>query len=502
MRSSSWSFVLAALLAACADSAAPTEIAVIIDGDPEVMKQLTRVEAKVYRTDARAFEHPTGHSFALPAGGGPNAAPPKEPLSFGIQGGDAEHIELVIEGYATNDVGVIPVIERKVLARFERGARRALRAHLAYPCFNLSHPCSALGSTCRASAGACMPVEEQATADYPPPPSTEPAVTASRPSACGAAADCGLPDYPCVATTGMGHTCLGRYADWRMPDSSPESNAQPRYDDTTRPGLILDGVTGLTWQHELPSMYPGCTGSMPATPERGSACTWDEAKAYCSALSMGGLRFRLPSKIELESLIDLRSSEPPFDTRHFVGRPLFTMYWTASPVASTVRTESVAAWIVSWPGATGVLDVTRPAAVRCVSGTPTTASTPGQRYVMESESVVRDARTSLTWTRGFSGALNSLDDARSYCAALGGGFRVPSHKELLTLVDPTRDDPALHPIFIDNGILESPSVPFWSSSVTAGGTLFVNFLDGMAYARDAALPATGRDRVRRVRCVR
>ena len=76
------------------------------------------------------------------------------------------------------------------------------------------------------------------------------------------------------------------------------------------------------------------------------------------------------------------------------------------------------------------------------SARPTSADAPCGRYVTTSETVY-DTKTHLTWERAFvSGATwGSKDDpgtAQLYCAALaleGGGWRLPTAKELFSLAD-------------------------------------------------------------------
>jgi hypothetical protein len=54
-----------------------------------------------------------------------------------------------------------------------------------------------------------------------------------------------------------------------------------------------------------------------------------------------------------------------------------------------------------------------------------------------------DTKTRLTWQRGGGGPL-SWPAAKAYCSALavaGGGFRLPTVKELATLLDEDRSNP-------------------------------------------------------------
>jgi hypothetical protein len=64
----------------------------------------------------------------------------------------------------------------------------------------------------------------------------------------------------------------------------------------------------------------------------------------------------------------------------------------------------------------------------------------------------------------------SLADAKTYCASVGAGWRVPTIKELLTLGYPPR------PAFIDaTWFPNAPTLNFWSSSRDSqGGALVAN----------------------------
>lgn len=60
---------------------------------------------------------------------------------------------------------------------------------------------------------------------------------------------------------------------------------------------------------------------------------------------------------------------------------------------------------------------------------------------------MRDTKTGLEWQRRVETASMGIAPA-TYCEQLtisGGGWRAPTLKELLTLVDPTRFDPAIDP---------------------------------------------------------
>jgi hypothetical protein len=75
------------------------------------------------------------------------------------------------------------------------------------------------------------------------------------------------------------------------------------------------------------------------------------------------------------------------------------------------------------------------------------AAAPPLRYKI-SDMTVEDKRSHLVWQRGFSPELMGLSGAKDYCAKLtiaGGGFRLPTVQELLSLFDPTTDPDVANP---------------------------------------------------------
>ena len=119
---------------------------------------------------------------------------------------------------------------------------------------------------------------------------------------------------------------------------------------------VLDNVTRLTWQRAVPTSISGIAGCS------GGTCTWAGAKSYCTALDLGGLSWRLPRKLELESLVDFGSSNPAIDPAAFPGTPA-GFYWSSSPV---VRVPDNA-WGVAFDDGYSVSDgASRSHSVRCV----------------------------------------------------------------------------------------------------------------------------------------
>lgn len=94
------------------------------------------------------------------------------------------------------------------------------------------------------------------------------------------------------------------------------------------------------------------------------------------------------------------------------------------------------------------------------------AAAPAGCYMVEG-GVVHDRRTKLTWQQGIVPLDVNWDEATAYCRNLnlqGGGWRLPTMKELQTIVDYTRSSPAIDA----DAFPGTPSLPFWTSSTTHG----------------------------------
>jgi hypothetical protein len=130
---------------------------------------------------------------------------------------------------------------------------------------------------------------------------------------------------------------------------------------------------------------------------------------------------------------------------------------------------------------------------------PAHANAPAGRFAIASGTVY-DTKTKLTWQQ--SQALNGSAgyewmDARAYCAALtlpGTGWRLPTVKELQTIVDPSLSNPAIDPVAFP----ATSSVFFWSSSPLAGSSVQMWMVD----FKVGAINKTYVTNAAAVRCVR
>ena len=118
---------------------------------------------------------------------------------------------------------------------------------------------------------------------------------------------------------------------------------------------------------------------------------------------------------------------------------------------------------------------------------PAEGRTPPLRYrAITADGVVRDTATGLVWQQSPPNTMFALPEARSYCAALTAQnkpWRLPSIKELLTLVDPTESDPCIDTVAFPGalGSLYWTSTPEKAS--TGERTWTVNFASGITSAQ-------------------
>jgi hypothetical protein len=132
-----------------------------------------------------------------------------------------------------------------------------------------------------------------------------------------------------------------------MPNAPAAGAANPASYDTSTPGVVVDKVTGLMWQLAVD------TGSY----------DWIAAKAYCAGLVLAGHNdWRLPTEIELFSLVDSTATSPAIDAAAFPGTPS-AFFWSSSPLAG----DPASAWGVYFSyGGTGSGVASVANRVRCV----------------------------------------------------------------------------------------------------------------------------------------
>jgi hypothetical protein len=136
-----------------------------------------------------------------------------------------------------------------------------------------------------------------------------------------------------------------------MPNSAPDVLAgapNPEAYANNGDGTVTDNVTGLIWQSASPAPTYSQAGAI----------------AYCGGLNLAGFTdWRLPSVIELFSLVDLSVAAPTINSTYFPGT-VAGIYWSSTPSAGPVGN----AWTVTFT--VGLMSpnqaVTSLGSVRCV----------------------------------------------------------------------------------------------------------------------------------------
>jgi hypothetical protein len=292
---------------------------------------------------------------------------------------------------------------------------------------------------------------------------------------------------------------------------------------------VTDTGTGLVWQRDGSGTRLNCVFD--------PYCTLAEAQTYCAGLTLGGTEWRLPTLVELESLVNTRFY-PTINLTAFPSTPP-DCFWTSTPYgAGSSELVPRACTVCFNDGEPSFDSVGGGDRVRCVhggvppgggvsggapgsgsaSGTGGTAGTDwstcptgsSTRFVVGTDALtVTDTCTGLAWQRDGSGtragcgtATSNLTctwaEAQAYCSGLnldGTGWRLPSLTELKSILDVTVASPST---INQTAFPNTPPACFWTSSPYAGSSgyaWYVLFSNGNSYFCGVG------DNIR-VRCVR
>lgn len=309
------------------------------------------------------------------------------------------------------------------------------------------------------------------------------------PDACARAAACGTHKWAC----------------WPMPNPAGSGLPNPASYTDIGNGVVRDNVTCLEWQQSPPA----------------ETYTWDEAIRYCDELTLGGFSdWRLPTRIEMTSIVDFTRS-PAIDRAAFPGAQ-GGFHKTSSDWILTIRQAGAGAgrdfaWAFNLSDGivSNAYSKQTAARLRCVRGNgegeapSSPAVAPPDQYTVVFPGEVRDNYTGLIWQQGYSPTTMSWSEAASYCAALelnGHAWRLPSIRELATLVDEAQVAPSINrAMFPDTKYGARSDNWYWASHSAvnnASAAWAINFDDGFTGFNAGASGTWNHFTSAWVRCVR
>lgn len=258
------------------------------------------------------------------------------------------------------------------------------------------------------------------------------------------------------------------WACWPMPNPASMGLPNPASYTDNGDGTVQDNVTGLLWQQTVSDPTYSST----------------DAATYCAELALAGSGWRVPTRIELQSITDHTRTSPAINVIAFPDSP-GGFFLTATPWA--VRTPPV--WGTNFYEGLSSNNLTPPARVRCVRGNgegdlPTTP--PPDQYTEVEPGEVQDNYTGLIWEQATHQPAMVYDAAVALCDDLdlnGHSFRLPTVNELSTLVDDSRVAPAINrTMFPDTVWGSGDEYYYWALDAWAGsggGTGWgLNYNDG------------------------
>jgi hypothetical protein len=269
-------------------------------------------------------------------------------------------------------------------------------------------------------------------------------------------------------------------------------------DSATSWVMVKDNVTGLIWEmktnkdgvknyndpHDADNTYDWYDSTTDIN---------DFIKALNDANYGGYSDWRMPTINELDYIVNysIPYPGPVIDTGYF---PNTAVSWYWSSTASADDTDS--AWFVSFnSGVVSDLGKSQSCYTRAVrvgqsgtsnysvvyNGLSDYASTATGVYTDNGDGTVTETSTGLMWQQASSSTAKTWDQALAYCEGLNLGsytdWRLPTTKELRSLLDYSRYNPAINTTYFPGTV----SSFYWSSTTVAYSTLNawgVNFYYG------------------------
>lgn len=233
-------------------------------------------------------------------------------------------------------------------------------------------------------------------------------------------------------------------------------------------GTVTDTKTGLVWQAcAVGQTFNKSTGSCDGAAEK---YNYDEALKITSDFA-GKADWRVPTLAELNSIVDLKRNNPVVNKSLFPNPPADN-FWSSLLFVG----NNYDAWVVNFQNGSSSSQGKsyNQNYIRLVRGDSVFTPLSLNDFIDNEDGTVTHTKTGLTWQRCAVGQTwngGSCDGKASELAAdkamkLTSDFagktdwRLPSYKELLTIVDYSTKAPAANLIVFP----ETPSAGFWTST--------------------------------------
>jgi hypothetical protein len=248
--------------------------------------------------------------------------------------------------------------------------------------------------------------------------------------------------------------------------------------------MVRDNVTGLIWEikttdgsvHDVGNKYYWCNSNL----ENPGYCSGDNTEGFIAILNIdkfGGFDdWRLPTIVELTTLVDSSHIDPALNNTYFPNVPSNTIaefFWSSNIVIG----NSYNAWFCDFSGSGGIGRISKSTKIHAIAirgGNDNIA----KYFSQNNNSTVTDTSTRLTWQQDVTVEANGLtgdgyitwEEALLYVSGLNsikyGGYtdwRLPNRNELLSLVDYNLDSPA-----INTNLFPGPTTSYWTSTTEHG----------------------------------
>ncbi len=297
-----------------------------------------------------------------------------------------------------------------------------------------------------------------------------------------------------------GESYYGQDANYTI---NPPSYTKLAYGGVTLPitatqsdGWIMtrDNVTGLVWEiktddgsiHDMDDKYTWCDTNPDSNGGDPGYCgNGTDTEDFIAALNTenyGGFSdWRLPTRKEQITIVDYSThfNFPSIDGDFFPNTQATLDYWSSTSYIGLAG----AAWGMDFDSLYDYDGKFSDHYVRAVRGGQPRAS---DHLIINRDGTVTDTDTGLMWQQQPDHNRHTWEDALDYCenATLAGytDWRLPTFKELNSIVDLTRSDPAIYPVFIGTNYAS-----YWSSTSntnSTGNAWFIGIFNGGDYNDD------------------